>query len=109
MSGLVQMALSVCVLANAAFPLALPAARGLSAFSSREQQSLVAARRASECGSLRDLLATLASAKHSGKPFAELAGMSGLSRALVWANRKHMLSISKILGFPESQDVCGSQ
>lgn len=62
-----------------------------------------------ECGSLRDLLAMLASAKHSCKPFAELAGMSGLSRALVWANRKHMLSISKILGFPESQDVCGSQ
>ncbi|XP_063006372.1 uncharacterized protein LOC134414975 [Melospiza melodia melodia] len=44
------------------------AVRALPAFPSREQQSLVAARRASECGSLRDLLAALASAKHSRKP-----------------------------------------
>lgn len=55
------------MLANAALPPAVPAARALPAFPSREQQSLVAARRASECGSFRDL-AALASAKHSSKP-----------------------------------------
>lgn len=59
---------SECVLANAALPPALPEARALPAFPSREQQSLVAARWCSECGSLRDLLAALASAKHSSKP-----------------------------------------
>lgn len=64
----VQVTLSVGVLANAALPTALSAARALPAFPSREQQSLVAALRASECGSLRDLLAALASAKHSSKP-----------------------------------------
>lgn len=45
-SALVQVALSVCVLSNAALPPALPAARALPAFPSREQQSLVAARSA---------------------------------------------------------------
>lgn len=70
---MVQAALSVRVqrpnqsmLANPALFPAWPLARALPAFPSREQQSLVAARRGSEC-ILQDL-AALASTKRSSKP-----------------------------------------